>query len=262
MPDKYDEIIPTIKSFEKRMKIPSGGKKEHIASNNDIIYVLEGNVTYVINGKIYNLEAGNIAFVSKGSLKYATSDNHNMSLYTCLFTYELYNNDSLPLPFPTVFDSCNDIELLELFTKLDEIWTEKSDTFILKSRAELMMIIAKLLSINSNKSNEFKLTNKHISKIKKYILNNYQQKISLDDLACLVNLHPVYISSLFKEITGYTIKEYINIIRINRAKDLLKSGEFKVAEAAYQCGFEDALYFSKVFKKTTGHSPTEFIYLT
>jgi two-component system response regulator YesN len=63
---------------------------------------------------------------------------------------------------------------------------------------------------------------------------------------------------MFKEETGIPVTEYINMARIKKAKELLANTSLKVYEIAYEVGFNDQHYFSSVFKKIVGLSPTEY----
>lgn len=69
---------------------------------------------------------------------------------------------------------------------------------------------------------------------------------------------PRYLSDLLKQETGKTAMELIHIFMISEAKNLLRLGEKGVAEIAYELGFENASYFTRLFKKQTGMKPLEF----
>lgn len=91
-----------------------------------------------------------------------------------------------------------------------------------------------------------------------FITNNYAYRITLSDVASEAHLNPAYFSSLFKQITGISFKEYLNLIRIEESKRLLTKTEFSIVDIAMGIGFEDQSYFSKVFKKYTGLTPKQF----
>ena len=99
----------------------------------------------------------------------------------------------------------------------------------------------------------------HAQKILSYIEAHYMEDISLDKLADLVNLHPNYISSLFKKETGTNFVNYLHMIRIREAKKLLEGEQhWPISLIGQQVGYEDKHYFSKVFKKYTGRTPGNF----
>lgn len=101
-------------------------------------------------------------------------------------------------------------------------------------------------------------TNSIIKKAKEYILQNYAKDISLDDISRELDISSYYFSKLFKEVTGINFVEYLTSIRIEKAKDLLIHSEMSMKEICVQAGYNDPNYFSRIFKKTTGRTPTEF----
>ncbi|MEW5959968.1 MAG: helix-turn-helix domain-containing protein, partial [Chloroflexota bacterium] len=82
--------------------------------------------------------------------------------------------------------------------------------------------------------------------------------LALNDVAGQVGLSPSHFSAVFSRETGETFKEYLTKTRIEKAKELLKMTGLKAFEIAYQVGYKDPHYFSVVFKRQTGLSPTEF----
>ncbi|OMF38362.1 hypothetical protein BK133_02245 [Paenibacillus sp. FSL H8-0548] len=100
----------------------------------------------------------------------------------------------------------------------------------------------------------------HRSIIKKTIHHMEQgcQYASLQSVAQKVYMTPTYLSLLFKMNTGKTFIEHLTDIRIDKAKDMLKSTHFKNYEVAEKVGYQDPRYFSQIFKKKVGLSPSEY----
>lgn len=94
--------------------------------------------------------------------------------------------------------------------------------------------------------------------VEQYITANLKEDINLKDTAAKFNLSPYYFSRTFKKVFGYNFSDYLNLIRINRAKELLKDASLSVKEIGYLVGYNDPNYFSKVFKKYEGITPTEY----
>ena len=92
-----------------------------------------------------------------------------------------------------------------------------------------------------------------------YINQNLDKKITVEELANLVNLSPDYLAVQFKSIIGFTIIQYINRCRIDQAKVLMVNEDMLIKEVAAKVGFGDEFYFSKTFKKYEGMSPREFL---
>lgn len=91
-----------------------------------------------------------------------------------------------------------------------------------------------------------------------YLKTNYQKDLSLEDTAQRFHFHPSYFSTLFKNVTGTGFSEYIQKIRISKAKDLIMITDDKMSDIALQVGYKDAAYFTKIFKKETGISPNKY----
>lgn len=100
---------------------------------------------------------------------------------------------------------------------------------------------------------------KLIQSIQDYIDENLGGKLLLNEVAEAFGLSPNYLSVLFKKSCEVGFTEYINTKKIEKAKEMLLSGDMKIYEVADALGFESAFYFSKVFKKVDGHSPREYI---
>ncbi len=82
--------------------------------------------------------------------------------------------------------------------------------------------------------------------------------LSVNSVAEEVHLSPVYLTTAFKEDTGRTVKRVLTDVRIEAAKRLLQSTNLPVAEVAAQSGYDNANYFSKLFRQETGKTPNEF----
>jgi AraC-like DNA-binding protein/mannose-6-phosphate isomerase-like protein (cupin superfamily) len=80
---------------------------------------------------------------------------------------------------------------------------------------------------------------------------------SVTELAAAVNFSPNHLSALFHQITGVTIKTYINDLRLDYARKLIETTAYNISEIAWSCGFQDAAYFAKIFKKRFCISPAE-----
>ena len=98
-----------------------------------------------------------------------------------------------------------------------------------------------------------------IRKAKEYIDSNYtDEEISLNKVAENVGLTPTYLSALFKKETKQNFTDYVTMLRITRAKELLCCTKKLISEIAYEVGFRDYRYFSQIFKKQTGMTPRQF----
>ena len=104
---------------------------------------------------------------------------------------------------------------------------------------------------------------KHVDVIYKavgYIKQNYMKKITLEEVASHVYLSPSYFSKIFKDDMKCNFNTYVNHIRVERSKQLLRNDNINLVDVSNMVGYEDQSYFSKVFKKIVGVTPGKFRY--
>ncbi len=97
-----------------------------------------------------------------------------------------------------------------------------------------------------------------IKKAVQYINDHYNKKISLEDISGYVGISKYYFSVLFKKEKDITFSAYLNSVRIDKAKQLLKNPQTTINDVVDEIGFNDAQYFSKTFKKYVGMTVTEY----
>lgn len=97
-----------------------------------------------------------------------------------------------------------------------------------------------------------------IIKLKQHIELNYSQDVSLEAAASFLNIGKNYFCSVFKKETGMTFYDYFTNVRIDKAKELLRNTNLRTYEIAEKVGYYNINYFSTVFKKNVGLSPSEF----
>lgn len=97
-----------------------------------------------------------------------------------------------------------------------------------------------------------------VEKVSKYIDDNMDKMLKLEELASICNLSPGYFSRIFKKETGKTVITYINEKKVEKAKKLLKESKEPIINISLDLGFDDCGYFIRVFKKITGFTPKAF----
>jgi AraC-like DNA-binding protein/ligand-binding sensor protein len=130
----------------------------------------------------------------------------------------------------------------------------------LKNVVRLLSLFAEYLS---EKGMKLKVGRKlqereEISSVKKYTEENFREPVSLKEVAAHVSLSPVYLSSLFKKQTGYAFMDYLQKLRIEEAKKLLKTTGWDMLRICLESGFRNQSHFNRAFKKATGKSPLQF----
>lgn len=161
-------------------------------------------------------------------------------------------------------------DLLQFLENLQDIKVEKTDFLILthrlkgencllryqseeKLKEDLLVLIDRTLG-----ERELLEENRTITQIKGYIQHNFKQDLSVQKIAKIFYLNTNYLSTLFKEKTGITLKSYMEGVRMEKAKEYLAKADRSVTEIAQETGYSDSNYFSKVFKKYMGITPKQF----
>lgn len=144
---------------------------------------------------------------------------------------------------------------------LDAIWKASisDEKSVLSLRCEgLMLYTFSLIGERELKGDSAR--NDAIMQIKKYVDENFSDEdLSIEKISEIFSYNPKYISSAFKKKVRVTFTKYITTLRIQKACTLVDMGFTSIKDIAYQCGYSDPFYFSKVFKLRMGLSPKEYI---
>lgn len=97
-----------------------------------------------------------------------------------------------------------------------------------------------------------------VARAQSFVEERYDQEISLEGVANHLGLNHTYLSTLFKEETGHAFTHYVQEIRVERSKELLTQSDLPILEIALSVGFASQNYYSRIFKKLTGFTPSEF----
>jgi AraC-like DNA-binding protein len=255
----FDDLVPNINYQVFRKCGPDWRLRPWRVKDFDLTYIIKGSARYTLDGIDYELEAGDILFLSKGVEKEAfTYAKKPMSCFAVNFS---------PLsppakPFKPLFPMISRIglrqDIIGLFKDLTICWAEQQNGYTLKCRALLMLILHRLSEIVlfniDSAPGDYR-----VKKISSYISIHFAEKLTVKTLAAMVNLDATYFGYLFRQETGMTVRQYIMQIRIRNAENMLQSGNFMVKEAAEQCGFCDVIHFYKQFRLLRGFPPSRCI---
>ena len=122
------------------------------------------------------------------------------------------------------------------------------------------LILSTLAAIcGSDKAEKEAPADSGILQVKKYIDLNYtDSSLTLKSVSMAFGYSPKYVSAAFMKLVMCPFSGYLNGLRMKHAAELLESGVYNISETASECGFRDALYFSKAFKKAFGVSPKQY----
>lgn len=146
----------------------------------------------------------------------------------------------------------------------EEILTSSYQTYReLLQMVNLSQVLAWLEELKKDlaqfvKEEETKNYPRVIGEAKRYIREHHAEQVSLPEVAATVGLTPSYFSTLFKEHLGMSYSEYLTLVRLERAKELLKETYYRVYEISHMVGYANQYYFNRLFKKVVGLTPLDY----
>lgn len=236
----------------------------------EILYIRSGTLKLCVDETNFELHAGDVAFLRGGQIHGGTpidchyqgivfdmefmmsplaTSNSDISLLLsgqkCITTY-------LPAALPHIHEAVGRIN--------DDLFT-RARGFEVKALGSLYHLFGEIIKGGylEPSSNQDSQRMKQLRGALDFISENYQEKISLHDMAKSIGLTDSYFSELFSLYAHQTPMDYLNCYRVDQACIALLTTDKPITQIAFDCGFNDASYFTKVFKKYKGCKPSQFI---
>ena len=272
-----NEQFPFLVSYQKLSEYESGSFMWHWHPEIEITYVQKGTMCYKVNHMVYHLKEGDIVFNNSGALHSGTMENQKDCAYIPVtfdsrliygFFQSTVNSKYVD---PVIQDSmlpaiCIDqsepwhkpfreylLRIIDLDEKKPDFY-ELDITICLQSMWRLLL---EHITYEPQASRENSLEYDRIKKILSYIEENYQNKITLNDIAGHNHLCESECTRLFKRHMNTTLFAFLQEYRIERSLEFLQDDQ-PVSAVADKAGFSDPNYYSKVFAKIKGCSPREY----
>lgn len=256
--DILDNIVTTVDYYIHRVGTPSWGIMDDIIDFVDISYVVAGQAEYTINGKKYTVVPGDLLCIPVGSRRSAVCNADLVELYSINGVVRNLKGEDVVLPLPLISKIGIHKDIISIYNDLNIVWRLRDPGYKLKARALHLMILQRYFQMIIYQKDTSTM-DKRIKTVLRYMATHYMEALTVQKMAELVNLSDMYFGSLFKQETGLTFRQYLTSIRMNRAEDMLYSGEYKISEIADACGFSDVFYFSRIFKENRGFAPSNAI---
>jgi len=240
----------------------------------EISYVIHGKGRRVIGDIIEPFDSGEIILIPPGIPHYWSFDESACDEYgkieniTLVFKTELLQNIKVTFPeieqlIVSILDYKNAISFGgKTLLKLGEILLKMKDEGEMERILSLIKILPlisapEIANIVGCPVIEDRKTKK-LQKIYMYVMDNFQQPISLEEVASHINMKRTAFCIFFKKMTGKSFFEFLLEYRINVACNMLKSTNKTIAEICLASGFRDIPYFNRVFKKLKNTTPGKF----
>lgn len=270
--DSLDINIPEVKKVGRYRYVRAQERlKPHRHRNSlEICYLAKGKQIYEVEGTEYSLSGGNVFITlpneihstgkfpeEKGMLYWLIlkiSDNQKDFFNQSGETAE--NFKDMLISMPSRCFSGSDI-LLYYF---DEIiaYCQDEDRPLRKIAIENLVLALLLEVISCSQKKESTSMSPAIKRVKKYIGDNLDRDISVEDMADISGLSTHWFKEKFKKETGLSPADFVSRRKIEEAKKRLRSSKKSITEIAFTLGFSSSQYFATVFKRYTGITPTDF----
>ena len=259
----YHNSIDTFDTFKNLVTF------SHSHQHYEIIQLLEGSVDFIIEGRNFQMQPGDVLLIDAGSF-HTRKINSNIykrrviefetsylqisaTMLTKLLLSHEQNNQGFYFTSSQIVKK-NHID--SFFDKIEDAITDinKSKDFIPIYILSLLVEFNNILNSNKSPAKANNYTLQIINDIIKYIDNNISKKITLDDLVNFVNLSKCYISHLFKNIMGISVVNYIIERKIRYAERLIRQG-VRPSQASVMVGYDNYANFHKNYKRLTNTTP-------
>lgn len=271
---RAENFNPQILYIGESMHKDKVETKYHCHDYLELSFVISGSGTYRINDTFYKVKAGDLLPFNPNVYhsEYISDGEHLHEIHIGIKNLQ-FNN--LPIDhiiaenyFTIVDFSSQGNDFLNCSEEIIKEQNNRKPGYDLVLKSLVMRLIVILIrKIGSFKEDDkdslctFESSEKAnvVRTIISFMNENYMKDISLDKISKNMYLSPVYISKIFKEETGNSPINYLIKIRLEKATLLLKKNkEISIKEISKLVGYEDAYYFSKLFKKYYGFSPMQF----
>lgn len=242
------------------MSFSSMAKKHYHNSSAEIYYLEKGECIYFIEDRAYHAIAGDIIIIPQGVIHKTT--------YKAPYSRRLLTFDSELMPELSDEDYSSILyvyrnysiqgEVKSIFKK---IYSEYSNPDKYTDNVLNLLIhqLIYLLVRNENNADSTAYSTNFVAEASKYIMENYAEDITLFSVAEIVSVSGEHLSRTFKKDTGFGFNEYLNLVRLKKADEMLRlEPEKSISEIAISCGFNDSNYFSDKFKGAYGISPIKY----
>lgn len=256
---------------------PHRSVANHWHSEFEFTIILSGKMSYSVNGKAYDLEEGQGIFINSNQLHYGFATDDSDCKFICVqFNPSLTSNIN-HIEESYITPICEDIshpffifnksiswqrEVIETLIKIHNIFKTEEEGFELQLMSNFYSILYVLYNIvKNNISSQEDYYNKDLIAMHNmigYIQNNYKNKITLNDIAASANVCRSNCCRIFQTIINKSPIAYLMEYRLNESIKILNRTQCSIIEIALNCGFNSSSYFTEIFHKNMGCTPSEY----
>lgn len=226
-------------------------EQENTLKFNRLILVVEGEGSFVVNSVPFKATSGTLLFTFEGERLYVDKNKDLQYIYI----------DFVGGKASMLFDRFAIAPSRRLFNTMQNL-IPFAKTALTTANDDNIDIISEsvVLYVFSNIKKDISKKNDLVYEIIRYVENNfYNRTLSLETLSKTFGYHSKYLSAEFKKRVGIGFSAFLKNTRLKHAVFLMDNGVASIKNVALLCGFDDPLYFSKVFKENMGVSPKQYV---
>lgn len=229
---------------------------EHV----EVLYISNGEAMVNLNNRQFAVKKGDIVVINSNTLHSMPTKPVDCTYYCIIISKQFFNN-ILSNHDHFFCDHINSKELSQIYDSIIREMKEKQPHYKLQVQslcASLLITLARQYSLNQEDFFDSSDNQKQniVKKAIAFINSNYQDNITIDSIALHVGFSKYYLCHVFKEMTGQTVIDYVNVLRCNQVKNMISSGSANISQSALSCGFNNLSYFTKTYKKHMGVLPS------
>ena len=246
-----EEVFRVLESFMRK------GRKYLQVTGRTLscfVYVLSGSAEYHFKDKTFIAKEGDVVSIVQ-------NDTYTLEALTDTYHYIFMNYrviEELEKFHNAIYHFKNQKVLRLTFERLNTVWMRKEFGYRLECKAALYGIIQQVMQCESLENQN----NRKYEKIKAavdYLSRHYTEKdFSITQILEFTDLCDGHFRRLFKEVFSTSPGDYLNVLRVERAKDLLSNKQLTISEVAEQSGYSSVYYFSKIFRRKAGETPSQY----
>lgn len=222
--------------------------KENPIPYYDFTYVLDGSMTYIVDGREVVLGKDDAIFLRPGMRRARRAADAPVRFVSFNFLLR----EGVTLPFDSYLKGCISPDTKRLFSIFSQEHLSPKFHAEQKCVNLLNYILFELLDTELLHSK-----NEHVRSILKHVEQHLGEDLSLSAMARMAGLTPEYTATIFKRETGKTLSEYVNEKRLLAARNEIRNTRKPLRQIATETGFENYHYFSRLFKKYFNTTPTK-----
>ena len=238
----------------------------HYHNSYEILFIESGERSVIIENDVIKLEEGDVLLINSNALHriYGSICTRILIYFTNEYLEKFYSKATVAR-FTRIFDSYllkfdkdEFKQLLQLLNMIQEEYKYGASSFFYLHLGEVFTLLEKKYNFQKKNNSTVKNANSLISNVLNYINQNFTTITSLEDLTQHFYLTKHHLCRMFKKETSSTINQYITILKMRKACELLENTNMKSTEICSQCGFNSPIYFTQCFKKLFNMTPLEY----